>query len=154
MREGGHQQESSEPLPPPQDGDGGDGGPGGDGTPGRDRTEDSRAENDRILEERLDRLREGTDDTGMSREERQQWEDRRANAEDDTARQAIEREQLDRMAQLERDRRLKAISDGDPEGRSAAPNAAPHGRTGWTRRRATLRPSTGSSTATTPRRRS
>ncbi|MCX5345592.1 glycosyltransferase [Streptomyces atratus] len=113
MREGGHQQESSEPLPPPQDGDGG---PGGDGTPGRDRTEDSRAENDRILEERLDRLREGTDDAGMSREERQQWEDRRTNAEDDTARQAIEREQLDRMAQLERDRRLKAISDGDPEG--------------------------------------
>ncbi|MER5848119.1 glycosyltransferase [Streptomyces sp. NPDC002012] len=107
LREGGHQQESSEPLPPPQDGDGG---------PGRDRTEDSRAENDRILEERLDRLREGGDDAGMSREERQQWEDRRANAEDDTARQAIEREQLDRMAQLERDRRLKAISDGDPEG--------------------------------------
>ncbi|MFD4856771.1 WXG100-like domain-containing protein, partial [Streptomyces atratus] len=116
MREGGRRQESSEPPPPPQDGDGGDGGPGGDGTPGRDRTEDSRAENDRILEERLDRLREGTDDTGMSREERQQWEDRRANAEDDTARRAIEREQLDRMAQLERDRRLKAISDGDPEG--------------------------------------
>ncbi|MFC9620580.1 glycosyltransferase [Streptomyces sp. NPDC056930] len=110
LREGGHQQESSEPPPPPQDGD------GGDGTPGRDRTEDSRAENDRILEERLDQLREGTDDTGMSREERQQWEERRANAEDDTARQAIEREQLDRMAQLERDRRLKAVSDGDPEG--------------------------------------
>ncbi|MFG3468542.1 glycosyltransferase [Streptomyces sp. NPDC047982] len=109
LREGGNQQESSQPPPPPQDGPGG-------GTPARDLSDDSRAENDRILEERLDRLREGADDTGMSREERQQWEDRRANAEDDTARQAVEREQLDRMAQLERDRRLKAIADGDPEG--------------------------------------
>ncbi|MFJ8850961.1 glycosyltransferase [Streptomyces sp. NPDC102437] len=109
LRESGNQQESSQPLPPPQDGP-------GDGTPARDRSGDSRAENDRILEERLDRLREGTDDTGMSREERQQWEERHANAEDETARQAVEREQLDRMAQLERDRRLKTIADGDPEG--------------------------------------
>ncbi|MEU5714530.1 glycosyltransferase [Streptomyces sp. NPDC020403] len=118
LGEGGHQQESPQPPPPPQDGPGGD---GGDGAPARDLAGDSRAESDRILEERLDRLREGTDDPGMSREERQQWAERHANAEDDTARQAVEREQFDRMAQLERDRRLRDIADGGPEGARRSP---------------------------------
>ncbi|MFI8817050.1 MULTISPECIES: glycosyltransferase [unclassified Streptomyces] len=115
LREGGHQQDSEQPPPPPQDG------PDGDGTPDRDRSEDAAAENDRLLEERLDRLREGMDGTGLSREERQQWEDRRANAEDDGARRTVEQEQFDRMAQLERDRRLKALSDADPAGAERSP---------------------------------
>lgn len=122
-----HRQGPSQP-PPPHDGDSvvadlqqrldaihrGD-------TPTSDRPEGSGTENDASLEARLEKIREGDDHTGLSREEQQQWADRHARAEDDAARQAVERQHADRMAQVERDRRLKAVSVGGPEGARRSP---------------------------------
>ncbi|MFE1819522.1 glycosyltransferase [Streptomyces anulatus] len=96
--------------PPPHDGT------GDDNTPTGHRSKDSDAENDASLEARLEKMREGDDHTGLSREEQRQWADRHARAEDDAARQAVERQHAERMAQVERDRRLKAVSGGGPEG--------------------------------------
>ncbi|WP_405465672.1 glycosyltransferase [Streptomyces anulatus] len=86
-----------------------------------DRSEGPGTENDASPEARLEKLREGDDHTGLSREEQQQWADRHARAEDDTARQAVERQHAERMAQVERDRRLKAVSVGGPEGARRSP---------------------------------
>lgn len=122
-----HRQGPSQP-PPPHDGDSvvadlqqrldaihrGD-------TPASDRPEGSGTENDASLEARLERMREGDDHTGLSREEQQQWADRHARAESDAARQAVERQHAERMAQVERDRRLKAVSVGGPEGARRSP---------------------------------
>ncbi|MGW2180952.1 glycosyltransferase [Streptomyces sp. NPDC001732] len=86
-----------------------------------DRAENDRTENDRLLEERLDRLGEGSDAAGLSREERQQWENRHAEAEDAAAKEAVERAQLDRMEALERERRSKVLADGGPTGAERTP---------------------------------
>ncbi len=109
------QQEPPQPTPPPHDGT------NSDNTPASDRAEGSGTENDASLEARLENMREGDDRTGLSREEQQQWADRHARAEDDAARQAVERQHAERMAQVERDRRLKAVSVGGPEGARRSP---------------------------------
>lgn len=132
--------------PPPHDGT------GDDNTSTSHRSKDSDAENDASLEARLEKMREGDDHTGLSREEQRQWADRHARAEDDAARQAVERQHAERMAQVERDRRLKAVSGAVPRGRDAALSARTRGRAGSTRRRTTRGPSTGCSTTTTRRR--
>ncbi|MFH8885323.1 glycosyltransferase [Streptomyces californicus] len=118
LREGGPQQEPAQP-PPPQDGQGGASTP-----PTRpdglllDSTHDLPE-----LEARLDRLFEGGDRAGMSGEERQQWADRHAQAGNDAARQAVEHEHADRLAQLERGRRLDTLMDGGPEGARRTPES-------------------------------
>ncbi|MFH9611274.1 glycosyltransferase [Streptomyces sp. NPDC017448] len=121
LREGGPQQQPSQPPPPPQDGT-------GDGAPTVSRTDGSDPGSDpdparelADLEARLDRLAEGGDRTRMSREEQREWADRHAQAEDDAARQAVEREHADRLAQLERERRLSVVADGGPEGARRGP---------------------------------
>ncbi|MFH8686614.1 glycosyltransferase [Streptomyces anulatus] len=107
--------EPPQPTPQPHDGT------SRDNTPASDRSEGPDAENDASLEARLEKMREGDDHTGLSREEQQQWADRHARAEDDAARQAVERQHAERMAQMERDRRLKAVSVGGPEGARRSP---------------------------------
>ncbi|MET9921979.1 glycosyltransferase [Streptomyces sp. NPDC006435] len=111
LREGGPAQDSTDRTAPRPD----------DDAPGRDRDENDHAETDRLLQERLDRLSGGTDATRLSREERQQWEARRSEAEDAAAQEAVERAQLDRMEALERDRRLRILTDGGPAGAERTP---------------------------------
>ncbi|MFI1190212.1 glycosyltransferase [Streptomyces californicus] len=116
LREGGPQQEPAQPTPPR-------GGPG-DGTPPPTRPDGLLLDSTHDLPEleaRLDRLSEGGDRAGMSPEERQQWADRHAHAEDDAARQTVEHEHADRLAQLERGRRLDTLMDGGPEGARRTP---------------------------------
>ncbi|MDW4899709.1 glycosyltransferase [Streptomyces californicus] len=118
LREGGPQQEPAQP-PPPQDGQ-------GDGSPPPTRPDDlllDSAHDLPELEARLDRLSGGGDRAGMSPEERQQWADRHAQAGNDAARQTIEHEHADRLAQLERRRRLDILVDGGPEGARRTPES-------------------------------
>ncbi|MFB6505514.1 MULTISPECIES: glycosyltransferase [unclassified Streptomyces] len=111
LREGNPAQDSTDrPVPRPDD-----------DAPGRDRNENDHAEADRLLQERLHRLSEGTDAPRLSREERQQWEARHAEAEDEAARKAVERAQFEQMEALDRDRRLKALADGGPRGAERTP---------------------------------
>ncbi|MFJ5910420.1 hypothetical protein ACIQF1_17580, partial [Streptomyces californicus] len=118
LREGGPQQEPTQP-PPPQDGQ-------GDGSPPPTRPDGLLLDSTHDLPEleaRLDRLFEGGDRAGMSGEERRQWADRHAQAGNDAARQTVEHEHADRLAQLERGRRLDTLVDGGPEGARRTPES-------------------------------
>ncbi|MGW4251918.1 glycosyltransferase [Streptomyces californicus] len=118
LREGGPQQEPTQP-PPPQDGQ-------GDGSPPPTRPDGLLLDSTHDLPEleaRLDRLFEGGDRAGMSGEERRQWADRHAQAGNDAARQTVEHEHADRLAQLERGRRLGTLVDGGPEGARRTPES-------------------------------
>ncbi|MFH8435842.1 glycosyltransferase [Streptomyces sp. NPDC018007] len=122
LREGGPQREPAQPPPPAQGGTG-DASPTGGRSDDSGPAPDTDAANDLAdLDARLDRLFGGEDHAGMSREEQRQWADRHARAEDDAARQEVERAHADRMAQVERERRLSTVADGGPEGARRGPD--------------------------------